>query len=211
MPPQHTVINFWESRVHMNKSTRMFDHFLALHSTGQMHPGSDFTQTATCRSFLLARTGWFSILLNIGSSYCLFIINQSSGILQVELNLVQKKAISIMFPILIQQAYNRLHTKSCWVFAPVCSCEHFSHHAPWFCLSVSVTNMLSYTQYHCHLVPRAFLASSAGAENSAPPPTPPAHLWMICHAGSSWGSSSLEMTCGRTNASVAFVGGLQFL
>lgn len=35
-----------------------------------MQPGWDFTQTATCRSFLLARTGWFSMLLHLGSNYC---------------------------------------------------------------------------------------------------------------------------------------------
>lgn len=63
-----------------------------------------------------------------------------------------------------------------WVFPPVCGCKHFSHHAPWFCLSVSVTNMLSYTQYHCHLVPRAFLASSAGAVKTLPPPRPLSEL-----------------------------------
>lgn len=74
-----------------------------------------------------------------------------------------------MFPMLIQQTNNSLHTKGCWVFPPVRSCEHLSHHAPWFCLSVSVTNMLSYTQ--CHLVP---WASSDGASNSAA--TPPCSL-----------------------------------
>lgn len=35
---------------------------------GQTQSGSDFTQTATRRSFLMARTGWVST--NIGSTYC---------------------------------------------------------------------------------------------------------------------------------------------
>lgn len=72
--------------------------------------------------------------------------------------------------------HNRLIPRVFWVFPPVCGCKHFSHHAPWFCLSVSVTNMLSYTQYHCHLVPRAFLASSAGAVKTLPPPPSPSSL-----------------------------------
>lgn len=117
-----------------------------------------------------------------------------------------------MFPLLIQQ--DNFKKKGLTLRVVGFSllergCEHFSLHAPWFCLSVSVTNMLSYTQYHCHSLPGAFLAPSAGAGNSAPP----AHLWVICraqfHRGTRlplrWQAEELMCVC------VTFVGGLRVL
>lgn len=169
-----------------------------------MQPGWDFTQIATCRSSLLARTVWFSILLHLGSNYCHWVAIRFIGldartksdiqnvlkhskvelktlwrriynkfinqVFTVGLRLVQK-AIRIIFTLLINITDKLIigFTPRVVGFShPVRVCKHFSHHASQYCLSVSVTNMLSYTQYHCHLVPKAFLASYTGAGNSAP-------------------------------------------
>lgn len=86
--------------------------------------------------------------------------------------------ISLFFLIIEKNIpFFRITTKCHWVFHLV-RCKYFSH-AQWFCLSVSVTNMLSYTHYYCHLVPRAFLASSTGAGKSPSTPSQLINEWTV--------------------------------
>lgn len=66
----------------------------------------------------------------------------------------------------------RITTKCHWVFHLV----HSPMHNGSACQSLSQT---CYTHYYCHLVPRAFLASSTGAGNSPSTPSQLINEWTV--------------------------------